>query len=788
MPIINQAIAAVWGGVSQQAAALRQPSQAEASDNFYPTVADGITFRPPLIHAGTLPGSVGGYATFVTQGKGADYVLHLPGDGTVRMASLANPSTLLTVTQDANSTAYLTSASAQDDFTVLCVSETIFILNKSVKVQKEAQAAPSANLTGYTVFKYAGAGVQRKITFKVTHGAGVYTSEYSGAATGITAVMDAIISGYSLQSSLFTVTKLGNNILKFTPLGNPSTFKVESTDDYGNACTLTIQGSVRTFGDLPPGLDDGYVCYVSPDPAKQGKGFYVKYVASANAWQEVAAPSAIERPSQASMPIRVVKTGAATFKVEQIPWKWRGAGDAESCPTPSFVGYPIQDIFFHRDRLGFVSGESVVMSCAGDYWNFYPKTAQSVVDDDPIDISAGSADVASLLYAVPFNKALMLFSTAGQLQLTAPDALTPKTARVDPVTSFEVSLKCRPQAVGNNLYFASTRGGYTQLREYYVQMDALSNDAADVTTHVPRYIPDGTRWIASSTADDLLILGDGTRTLYGYKYLWNGEGKVQSAWFRWLLPSNCQALAGRFIRGVLWLVCKYAGDAGLAVESITPAAAGTDHLTDLTAAYLDRRTASAVAAQDFTGGYTRFPVPWAASGLQNPSAVPPPVAVITEGPDKGLCITGQWTFGGPQALAVFLGDYRAGGANKAVIGHAYTATYRLSEQFYRDTKGEPQAASVVKIRRMLFQYLRSRAFRIKVTPVGRATATHTFAGSVLGVYSPVSSNSFFDGTVTIPVMSDTRGVTIDIVVDTPAPATFQRIEWEGEAVLKANRQ
>ena len=787
MPIINQAVPAIWGGVSQQSAALRQPSQAEASDNFYPTVADGITKRPPLIHAGTLPGSVGGFAAFVTQGKGADYVLHLPGDGTARMASLAAPSTLLSVTQDAASTAYLTSANPADDFTVLCVSETVFILNKSVKVAKETQAAPADTKVGYSVFRFNGAGVQRKVTFKVTHGSTTYTSEYSGAATGITAVIDAIVAGYAAQASLFTVSKLGNNILKFTPLGSPATFKVESSDDYGNSCTLVIQGSVKSFGELPPGLDDGYVCYVSPDPSKQGKGFYVQYAAAANAWKEVARPAAVERPTLTTMPIRIVKTGAATFKVEQIPWKWRGAGDAESCPTPSFVGLPLQDIFFHRDRLGFVAGENVVMSETADYWDFYPKSAQTVTDDDPIDISAGSADVAALLYAVPFNKVLMLFSTAGQLQLTAQDALSPKTARIDPVTSFEVSSKCRPAAVGNNLYFAASRGGFTQLREYYVQMDTLSNDATDVTTHVPRYIPEGTRWIASSTADDLLILGDGGRHLYGYKYLWNGDGKVQSAWFRWVLLSNCQALAGRFIAGRLWLVCKYAGDAGLAVESITPAAAATDHAADTSAAYLDRRSTSAVVATGFSGGFTQFPVPFSASGLGNPSAVPAPVAVFTEGPDKGLSITGQWVFGGAQALAVFLGDYRTAG-NKAVIGHAYEARYRLSEQFYRDGKGEPQAASVVKIRRMLFQYLRARAFKVQVTPKGRATASHTFAGSVLGVFSSISSNSYFDGTVTIPVMSDTRGVTIDIVVDTPAPATFQRVEWEGEAVLKANRQ
>ena len=41
----------------------------------------------------------------------------------------------------------------------------------------------------------------------------------------------------------------------------------------------------------------------------------------------------------------------------------RVAGDLTSSPEPSFVGQKMSDIFFHRNRLGFISGESIVMSC-----------------------------------------------------------------------------------------------------------------------------------------------------------------------------------------------------------------------------------------------------------------------------------------------------------------------------------------------------------------------------------------------------------------------------------------
>ena len=45
----------------------------------------------------------------------------------------------------------------------------------------------------------------------------------------------------------------------------------------------------------------------------------------------------------------------------------REVGDDTSNPFPTFVGTTIQEMFFHRNRLGMISGEQIVMSKPGQY-------------------------------------------------------------------------------------------------------------------------------------------------------------------------------------------------------------------------------------------------------------------------------------------------------------------------------------------------------------------------------------------------------------------------------------
>ena len=121
-----------------------------------------------------------------------------------------------------------------------------------------------------------------------------------------------------------------------------------------------------------------------------------------------------------------------------LEWKNRQVGDMDSNPSPSFIGSPIQNIFFHRNRLGFVSGEKVVLGQPHDFFNLFAVSAITTSDDNPIDITVSDTQPAYINHTLPINKGVMMFSDNGQFLLfTESDIFSPKTARLKKVSSYE---------------------------------------------------------------------------------------------------------------------------------------------------------------------------------------------------------------------------------------------------------------------------------------------------------------------------------------------------------------
>ena len=146
-------------------------------------------------------------------------------------------------------------------------------------------------------------------------------------------------------------------------------------------------------------------------------------------------------------------------------------------------------MFYYRSRLGFLSDENVILSRTSEVYNFWRGTITAILDTDPIDVSVATNKVSLLRYAVPFASELMLFSDQTQFKLSSgsnsASSLTSKSVTVSPTTAYERSPDCRPIGMGQDVYFATKKGEYTSVREYYVQPNTFTNTAADITAHVP---------------------------------------------------------------------------------------------------------------------------------------------------------------------------------------------------------------------------------------------------------------------------------------------------------------
>ena len=545
-----------------------------------------------------------------------------------------------------------------------------------------------------------------------------------------------------------------------------------------SAATLT--GTKQRFTDLPAAAVLNEVYKVEGDTTNSFTSYYVK--GTGGTWQECIAPSMKTTIDAATMPWKLVRTGLGTFTFDKITWNDRLVGDNTTNKIPSFIGLPIADVFFLRNRLGLLADENTVMSRSGDYFNFFSKSVTAALDTDPIDTSSSHTKVSLLRYAVPFNKTLMLFADQTQFQLTGGDVLTPKTVSVDPSTAFESSLKCRPSSAGTSLFFALDRGTSSSIREYYVNTNSISNDAADITAHVPSYLPPNIFRVPASSNEDVTIVlsSDKRQSLYVYKYYWgDGEKKVQSAWQRFDFDAQDSILDADFIGSVLYLIIQCAD--GLHLETIDMMANVVDADIGFNC-LLDRRKVL-TGTYNSGGDYTEFALPYSVGS-----------SALT---DYQVCLGGTFGTSAGNALAT-MSFTPSGGANSPTllrvsgnystgpcyVGRKYESRWRLSPQFYRDAKSNAILDGVLKLKKLTISFKDTGSFRAEVTPLGRDKNTYQFTGRNLGV-STIGARLLSTGTFSFPVGTDAKSVVIEIVNDSHLPCSFQSFAWTGEFTLKA---
>jgi hypothetical protein len=250
----------------------------------------------------------------------------------------------------------------------------------------------------------------------------------------------------------------------------------------------------------------------------------------------------------------IVDLGSAYYVFKEVEWADRKVGNDELNPFPSFCDKRISEVLFHANRLGFTAEDFVVMTASGDLKRFFKKTVTKLLDDDPIDVRNAHKDVGFLDSAIGWEGRLLLCSSSGhQFSLVGEPAITPATVRLEHMSSYPQTGKCRPLAAGNSVFFARTAAGFAQLRELYITRDGI--DAAQSTEHVPRYIPgDVINMCGDADAGFLALLPSGGdhQSVYVYCYGALADQKRQKAWARWTFGGRVIGID--YCDGYLYLV------------------------------------------------------------------------------------------------------------------------------------------------------------------------------------------------------------------------------------------
>lgn len=717
MSLFRKAIPGLYDGISQQSATIRTALQAEEQVNAWATIADGLQKRPPSEHIARVSPTAFGSATIhhINRDTAERYIVVVT-NGDLKVYEHETGAEM--AVNFPNGKGYLNCLNAAKDFALVTVADYTFLVNRTVATALEALAA----VTDYSTFRW----VNR-----------------SPIVIGPDFIFPGSVGQYPLA------------------------------DATGDA----FIGEKQRFEDLPDTALNGQVYKITGSGDNAFAAYYVKRVGGV--WEEYRKPGLQNRINSTTMPHALVREANGSFTFAPFSWAERKVGDNDTNPAPTFIGRPVRDVFFVQNRLGFLVDENVVLSCAADFGNFWRNTVTALVASDVVDVAVTGSQVSILYHALPFNDTVVLFSDQTQFVLSwGQEGISPDNVALTPVTSYTMNVDAQPVKSGRDVYFASNSAGYSKVYEYYNRpsSEGALTDAADITGHVPRFIPKDIIKLAAAQADQAIFAVPSSQRdrLYVYKYMWgDAQSKAQSSWSYWQIDPGAILLSTVVLDGYVYLLVQRADGVFLErinLESLVPAL-GLDHTV-----YLDRQT-QLLPTYDAVNDRSIFTLPY----VYDPALVR---VVAGQGAaiEEALLDPSQYVVISPTQLAV--PGNRTGGSH--VVGYKYVMRYTFSPQFATTDTGAILTGRTI-LRSMTLRYTESAFFRTEVSPYGGSPEVENvvpaklaeFTGKTLGEASLILGQPVYGtGDYTFQIYGEADTARVTVVNDTHVASTFQSAEAE----------
>ena len=616
-------------------------------------------------------------------------------------------------------------------------------------------------------------------------------------------------------STYFTTnkSKSNGNVLILEPVKN-----ADGTNKFSDLTISPIDGlagngigivykEVNSITDLPLVAKNGFEVKVSGDAELNQDDYYVRFETTGGEligqgkWVECVAPDLRLNYNPTTLPMELVSDGNG-FTLRTMKFADRMAGDDNSNPLASFITQKIDNIFFFKNRLGFLCGENIVMSESGlgildstgqlEY-NFGRTTVTTLLDSDSIDISVASSRVTNLKSAKGFQENLVLFAENGQFVLKGGDVLTPKTVSVTPITNFSFEDQVDPLPLGSYIYFPFTRGAFTGMREFTVNASTDNYDSTEVTEHVPAYIPKNIIDMAGTTSEDVIVLlsGDEKSSLYIYNYFWNNNQKVLSAWSKFTFNGEIRGI--EFIESTFYMVMtddqsnthlvSLPLEAGL--KDLDHTGASSEFLT-----LLDRRVrvkvtsgSSLIQFEQTDGTYSSANAdqPYTYYNIPAGQSIPATGNALTEVFVDSTATTHSLKAINTNGVQVHLTNGNASTDLYGYVGLPYTMKYKFSTQVFKASTGKsssPTNSSAMHVRNGTMFFDDTHTFDVKVTPENRTTATNTFLADDLPEATQLGSVKFAEGNFRFPIYSKAKHADILLENSSPFDSKFSSAEFE----------
>jgi len=681
---------------------------------------------------------------------------------------------------------YLNGATA-DDIEVLTLNDYTFVLNKAKTVAMETTTTAARPNEAFFVTKVIGQG-HYKIFLDGTERASV---NGPSDADALIAAFVTAIDGQTFGTTTFTATAVGPGMY----ITADAAFTITAVGGPGEDSVFTFTESVSNVADLPLQCHDGYKVKVVNSVDIDADDMYVEFVADDGAtngpgvWEESNAWGITFQLDPLTLPHQLVRNADGSFTFGPITWEDRNIGDLETNPDPSFVGTTINNLFFYRNRLGFLSNEAVILSKAGDYFNFFATTALTVSDDDPIDVNASSVKPVNLRYVRPSSAGLVLFSDTEQFLIAGnDDILSPKTVRITELSSYECDKDVEAVTLGTSLAFISKTPLYSRL--YEIGNISINNPPAMVeqTQYVPELMPSTIDSMIASPALSLVSMGTvDSSTIYQYRFVQQGDQRGANTWYKWDLTGTL--LDQFFDISTYYAVVANGNDVYVQSYDLTQSSEEgyltlpTGEKTDVCLDLWNINPYREYDPDDDDSDITRVYLPYnEVSGGT--------LAVVLLGRYIGasdaltsasvgavLYPTVEGTAGA--YYADINGDYRG---RDMIIGYTYNMEVDLPKFFVTEVQTQSAITDFTSdliIHRIKVSTGLSGPVKYQINITGRPEWSNTIEAVQPYVYDLNNVNLSAEAIHTVPIYQRNENLSIKIIGDSPLPVTLLSLNWEG---------
>ena len=582
------------------------------------------------------------------------------------------------------------------------------------------------------------------------------------------------------------VKQIGNGLYVTRPSG-VFNISAPSTD-----LVKVMAGSVKSPADLPAQCKHGYVVKVTNSEATEDD-YYVKFFGENNrdgdgVWEECNEPGRNIEFDASTMPIQLVREANGTFTVNHVSWANSavGSNDPKTNPEPSFVGNTINQLVFFRNRLVMLSDENVIMSRPGDFFNFWSRTAQTASLEDVIDLSCSSSYPAIVYDGIQINAGLLLFTKNQQFMLTTDsDILSPDTAKINAVSSYNFNVKTNPVSLGTTVGVLDNANKFSRFFEMSNVLRQGEPDVIDQSAVISKLLNKDLDLIAESRENSVIFFTQkGTKTIYGFRYFATGERRLLQSWFTWEVVGDIQYLC--MLDDALYVVTrnivsgthkdqmiKYSlklDDTGFFVTD-TQETTDTDddviykvhldHMSQVSGATYNGTTKKSTLAKP--NGYVYDTTQLVAYDIDAGNDLGRYSLVTVSG--NNFIIDGDWS------------------SNNFIIGYLYEMDVQIPTLYVtraEGTKFRSDAKSSLIIHRLKFSFGPLGVYSTTINRVGKPDYTET---SELGLAGFVEANRLpivEEKIETVPCYERNTSLKVNVKSTHPSPATLYSLSWEGD--------